>query len=180
MPSTQPPASTSPTANSSVQVRRFARSDRDQVTDLVNAHISAVVPAVSVSVSTLLSRLEREPGEFIVDPWVSERLTLVAKQRERIVAAAHLVRYADDDRVSHSYRNTAEIRWLVYWPPTPNWPDSRIPADALLAACLAQMQRWSVGRCQADGQLPAPGAYGQTSEIYTSKRCFGVAASAVG
>jgi hypothetical protein len=60
----------------SIEVRRFARSDRDQVTALVNAHIGAVLPNVSVSVQGLLSRLEREPGEFIVDRWVAERIAL--------------------------------------------------------------------------------------------------------
>lgn len=71
---------------SSIQVRRFARSDRDQVASLVNAHIGAhigaAVPNVSASVQGLMSQLEGEPGEFIVDPWVMDRLTLVAQQRQ--------------------------------------------------------------------------------------------------
>ncbi|MGH3823330.1 MAG: hypothetical protein ACRDRA_10945 [Pseudonocardiaceae bacterium] len=49
---------------SSVQLRRFTRGDRDQVTALVNAHIGAVVPNLSVSVQGLMSQLEREPGEI--------------------------------------------------------------------------------------------------------------------
>ncbi len=81
---------------SSVQVRRFNRHDRDQVTALVNAHISAVVPGVSVSVQALMSQLEGEPGEFIIGPWVDERATLVVEQRGRIVAAAHLLRYGGE------------------------------------------------------------------------------------
>ena len=66
---------------SSIEVRRFHRRDRDQLTGLVNAHAAAVVPGMGVSVATVLGQLEREPGEFIVDPWVSERVTLVAEQR---------------------------------------------------------------------------------------------------
>ena len=66
---------------SDVRVRPFRRADRDQLTQLVNAHAEAVVPGMSVSVNTVLSSLERQPGEFIVDPWVSERVTLVAEQR---------------------------------------------------------------------------------------------------
>jgi hypothetical protein len=58
---------------SSIQVRPFRRSDREHVTALVNAHVAAVVPGVSVSVNTVLSQLEHEPGEFIVDPWIAER-----------------------------------------------------------------------------------------------------------
>ena len=78
---------------SSVEVRAFRRSDREQLTQLVNAHAAAVVPGMGVSVSTVLSSLERQPGEFIEDPWVSERVTLVAEQARRIAAAAHLLRY---------------------------------------------------------------------------------------
>src|SRR6516225_9514098 len=83
----------------SIQVRPFHRRDRQQLADLVNAHAAAVVPGMGVSVSAVLSELERQPGEFIVDPWVSERATLVAEQRDRVAAAAHLLRYYADERV---------------------------------------------------------------------------------
>src|SRR5262249_31461828 len=58
---------------SSIEVRPFRRGDRDQLTRLVNAHAEAVVPGMGVSVSTVLTSLERQPGEFIEDPWVGER-----------------------------------------------------------------------------------------------------------
>jgi GNAT superfamily N-acetyltransferase len=145
---------------SSIQVRPFARGDREQVTALVNAHIGAVVPNVSVSVQGLMSQLEREPGEFLVDPWVDDRLTLVAEQRGRVVAAAHLLRYGTCERVGESYRGAGEIRWLVCWPTAPNWPDAIDAGHALAAACLTQLTRWSVSRRYADGTLPAPGVYG--------------------
>src|ERR1700734_3334769 len=104
---------------SDIEVRPFRRGDRAQLTSLVNAHAAAVVPGLGVSVATVLSQLEREPGEFIVDPWVSERVTLVAEQRDQIVAAAHLLRYARDDRVSPSYRGSGGFQrrgvgtWLL-------------------------------------------------------------------
>jgi GNAT superfamily N-acetyltransferase len=144
----------------SIEVRQFRRTDRDQLTDLVNAHAAAVVPGVSASVNTVLSQLEREPGEFIVDPWVSERVTLVAEQRQRIVAAAHLLRYAADDRVSESYRDSGEIRWFLYWPEAPYWRDAPEAGDVLAAACVAQLDRWGVARQYADGTLPVLGVYG--------------------
>ncbi len=75
-----------------VAVRPFRRADRDQLTALVNAHARAVVPGVSVSVNAVLNHLEREPEEFLVDPWVVARTTLVVEQRGRVSAAAHLVR----------------------------------------------------------------------------------------
>ena len=144
----------------SVEVRPFRRDDREQVTALVNAHVQAVVPGVSVSVNAVLSQLERDPGEFIVDPWVGERATLVAEQRGRVVAAAHLLRYASSDHVGESYRDAGEIRWLVFWPEAPYWPDSEEAAAALTAACLRAFERWGVARQYADGTLPAPGVFG--------------------
>jgi ribosomal protein S18 acetylase RimI-like enzyme len=145
---------------SSVEVRPFRREDREQLTALVSAHTAAVVPGLSVAVSTVLSQLEREPGEFIVDPWVSERATLVAEQRGRVVAAAHLLRYASDEGVGESHRGAGEIRWFLFWPEAPFWPDSTLAAHALIGACISRLEAWAVSRQYADGALPAPGVYG--------------------
>ena len=35
---------------SSIHIRPFVRSDREQLTALVNAHIAAVIPGITVSV----------------------------------------------------------------------------------------------------------------------------------
>lgn len=149
---------------SSVQVRPFRRSDRDQLTDLVNSHAGAVVPGMAVSVNTVLTSLERRPGEFIVDPWVSERATLVAEQQDRIVAAAHLLRYYADERAGTSARNGGEIQWLVFWPEAPAgnpwWTDATAAAEDLIAACIGQLDRWGVGTQSAEGELPVPRVYG--------------------
>jgi GNAT superfamily N-acetyltransferase len=149
---------------SDVQVRPFRRTDRDQLTHLVNAHAEAVVPGMSVSVNRMLGSLERQPGEFIVDPWVSERVTLVAEQRSRIAAAAHLLRYYPDDRAGPAYRDAGEIRWLLYWPLAPAgnpfWPDVTGAAEALIAACTDVFGRWGVTSQHAEGELPVPGVYG--------------------
>jgi ribosomal protein S18 acetylase RimI-like enzyme len=145
---------------SSVQVRPFRRADREQLTALINAHIQAVVPGVSVSVNTVMSQLERDPGEFIVDPWVAERHTLVAEQRGRVVAAAHLLRYGSGEAVGESYRDTAEISWLLSWRDATYWPDATAAADALMDACLERLRGFGVGHWHVDGALPAPGVYG--------------------
>jgi hypothetical protein len=142
------------------RVRPFNRSDRDQLTDLVNAHLAAVTPGASVSVQALLSQLERDPGEFVVDPWVVERRTLVAEQRQRVVAAAHLLRFGTDDAVGPTYRGAGEIHWLVCWPPAPFWPDATEAGEALLVGCLTQLDAWRVRLSYADGSLPGPGVYG--------------------
>jgi GNAT superfamily N-acetyltransferase len=149
---------------SSVQVRPFHRNDREQLTRLVNAHAEAVVPGMSVSVNTVLGSLERQPGEFIEDPWVSERVTLVAEQQHRIAAAAHLLRYFPDERAGPAARDTGEIHWLLYWPRTPagnaRWPDATKAAEALMTACASRLRQWGVARQSAGGELPAPGVYG--------------------
>jgi hypothetical protein len=133
-------------------IRPFRRSDREQLTALVNAHIAAVLPGVSVSVNALLSQLEREPAEAVVDPWVVERQTLVAVERETVVAGAHLLRYADEERVGPDYRGAAEIRWLVHEP--------RADAADLVDACFEVMDGWSASRRYADGSLPGSFVYG--------------------
>lgn len=91
---------------------------------------------------------------------VIERATLVAVQRERIVAAAHLLRYGTSDEVGETYRDAGEIRWLLCWPEASYWPDATRAGDALAVACTAQLERWGVSRQYADGTLSAPGVYG--------------------
>lgn len=141
-------------------IRPMRRSDRDQITDLVNAHAQAVIPGATVSVNTVLSQLEREPGEFIVDPWVAERKTLVAEQRGRICAATHLLRYGGSPDVGEGYRNAGDIRWFLHWPNAPYWPDAELAAQGLMSAAVAQLDRWQVSAQLADGSIPEPGVYG--------------------
>ena len=52
---------------SGIEVRPFRRSDRQQLTDLVNAHVQAVVPGMSVSVNAVLvgSWLLGEAAEWL-------------------------------------------------------------------------------------------------------------------
>jgi hypothetical protein len=151
----------------SVRVRPFHREDRDQLTALVNAHAAAVVPGVSASVNTVISSLERNPEEYVTDPWVAERVTLVAEQRRRIVAAAHLLRYRNDPEVGDEYRDTGHIEWILHHPSGTESEeregdrnDDEEAAELLMSACLAQLTRWHVRRRLADGQLPVPGVYG--------------------
>ena len=146
------------------EIRPFRRSDRDQLTRLVNAHVAAVIPGARVSVNAVLSQLEREPGEFVVDHWVGERHTLVAEQQGSVVAAAHLLRHRHDPDVVPAYRNTGSIRWLLHWPlapeGNPHWNDGVAAAEGLLGRAVEQFERWSVSRQLADISLPTPGVYG--------------------
>lgn len=145
---------------STVAVRPFRRADRDQVTALVNAHAQAVVPGVSVPVNAVLNHLEREPGEFLVDPWVVARTTLVVEQRGRVSAVAHLVRYGAGPEVGPALRDVGDLRWLLCWLDHPVWPDASAAGSAVAEAAVAVLRRWRVRRAGADLSLPAPGVYG--------------------
>ncbi len=145
-------------------MRPFHRRDRDRLAALVNGHAAAVVPGAGVSVATVLSHLERQPGETIVNPWVAERVTLVAEQQHAVVAAAHLLRYFADERAGMSYRGAGDIHWLLFWPVAPvgnpYWSDATEAAEALIAACVGQLEEWGVTRQDAGGELPVRGVYG--------------------
>src|SRR5262245_31701617 len=135
-------------------VRAFRRDDRDQVTALVSAQVGAVVPGWAVPVQVVRAQTERDPGEYVVDPWVTERATLLAVERERIVGAAHLCRYASDERVGEGFRGAGEIKWLVAWPAALD------AGRALMSASIEQLQGWRVERVHAGVQLPTPVTYG--------------------
>lgn len=137
-----------------VEIRPFARSDREQLTRLASAHVAAAVPGASIPASTLLNQLERPLGEYVIGPWVTDLSTFVAVERGRIVAAAHLRRYADDERTSESYRNTGEIVWLLCW------PEHLAAGRAVRDAALVRLRSWGVHAWYGDGDLPAPGCYG--------------------
>jgi GNAT superfamily N-acetyltransferase len=139
---------------STIEIVGFRREHREQLTDLVNAHIAAVVPGWAVSTATVLSHLERDPGEYVVGPWVRERKTLVATERDRVVAAALLRRYGDDERMTTEFRNAGEIAWLVCW------PEHLAAGVALADACVEQLDRWNVAAQWCDCSLPTPTTYG--------------------
>lgn len=114
-----------------IDVRPFSRSDRDQLVRLANAHIGAIVPGWAVPTATLLSQLERDRGDYVVDPWVTDRATVVAIEHDRLVAAAHLRRYAGDARVDDGYRDAGEITWSPCFEPAAGAEDVE-PGDERL------------------------------------------------
>jgi len=136
------------------EIRPFLRHDREQLTDLVNAHVKAVIPGCSVPVATLLSQMERDPGEYIVDPWVIERETWVAIEDDRLVAAVHLHRYGSEPTVGPALRDVAGINWIVCWP-------SNLDAGSdLMRHAVQRLDRWKPRTTILDMSLPAPLVYG--------------------
>ena len=145
---------------SSVEVRPFRRPDRDQLTALTNAHIAAVLPGVSLSVNTVLSQLEREPGEFIVDPLgggAGDARSRAAQPDRRGCASAALRRDTYGERFVPGRRRASVVSLLA--------------GCAVLAGCHrcggtsdggrdGRADGWEVRIHYADGALPAPGVYG--------------------
>jgi hypothetical protein len=75
------------------QIELFQLAHLPHVRALVNAHLSSLAPGWALAEQFIASRLQRDPGEFIIDPWVTARVTLCAIERQRVIAAAHLLRY---------------------------------------------------------------------------------------
>lgn len=109
-----------------------------QVQALVNVHMGALVPGWALPEAAIASRLERNPGEYVVDPWVTARATLCAIERQRVVAAAHLLRYGGGAEVGANHRNVGELAWLVAW------PEASDATAVVLAAAHEQLARWGV------------------------------------
>jgi GNAT superfamily N-acetyltransferase len=112
------------------------------------------MPGGAVPVATLLSQMERDTGEPIVDPWVLDRHTIVGIDAQRLVAAAHLKRYGGDERVGPAYRDHGEIAWIICEPSNP------ATGAAVLDAAMSHMASWRSKLWGADGNLPCLGVYG--------------------
>jgi hypothetical protein len=131
-------------------VEPFRPEHLPQLRALINCHLNAAVPGWSLPEAFIASRLERDPEEFVVDPWVVQRATLCVVERDRVVAAAQLLRYGDDAEVSDAHRAVGEIAWLVAWPPY------KQASVELLAAAQAQLAAWAVRAQWAAGGLLVP------------------------
>lgn len=137
------------------KIRPFARHDRDQLLSLANHHIACVLPGGSIPASTLLAQMERDTHEYVTDPWVTERRTIIGAAADRLVAAAHLKRYgAPTPSVSASYADAGVIAWLICW------PDHVDTGRDVVGAALDQLHEWQTRIWYADGSLPCLGVYG--------------------
>lgn len=130
------------------KIEPFHPGQLRQVQVLLNAHLSTLVPGWALPQSYILAKLERNPDEPLVDPWVIERRTLCAVERQRVVAAVHLLRYGSGAEVGGYYRNAGEINWFFAW------PDALEAAGALLAEAQQQMRAWGVSTVWAEMGAP--------------------------
>ena len=149
-----------------VQIAPLDRSHLPQVLALVNSHLSTAIPGWSLAADYFWERLKSEPQEYITDPWVVERKSVVGIVRDRVCAAAHLLRYGDDTR----YKGVGDIDWILFW------PGEREVGAAVLTECRRQMNAWQVVDEQISGpflteggQLPALAGWAELSEVETSE-----------
>ena len=111
------------------------------------------MPGVSVSVNAVLSQLEREPGEIVVDQRVVERATLVAEQRGRVIAAAHLLAgtapvAAGRRRPARRGRDPLAARARRT---RPFWPDASAAGLAVAEAAVGTAEGLATASIGADG-----------------------------
>jgi GNAT superfamily N-acetyltransferase len=123
-----------------MQVTRFEREWLPGLLDLVNLHLSAVVPGWAFSGAFLAEHLERNRTEPITDPWVEERETLCAVEGGKVLAAAHLLRYGGGPEVGEHYRGAGEIDWFL------SLPDRPEAAAGVLEAARQRMAEWEVAK----------------------------------
>lgn len=122
-----------------------------ELRSLVNHHLNAVMPGWSLPTVYIEQHLTRNPRQPIIDPWVTERQTLVVVEKQRVVAATHLLRYGMDEAVGEHYWGAGDVAWLLAW------NEHRAEATALLHAVQQQMERWNAARIFAwDSHLPTP------------------------
>ena len=65
-----------------VQIAPLNRSHLPQVLALVNSHLSTVIPGWSLTADYFWERLQSEPQEYITDPWVVERKSIIGIVKE--------------------------------------------------------------------------------------------------
>ncbi len=103
---------------------------------LINLHLSAVVPGWSLPDAAIATHLEHNYGEYVTDPWVIERTTLLATEGWRVLAAVHLLRYGDSEEVGEHFRRAGEFGWLL------SVPERSEAAAVVLSEAREQLSSW--------------------------------------
>lgn len=118
---------------------------------LVNNHLQAVVPGWAMPDGAVAAHLNENYGEFVTDPWVTDRATLLVSEGWEVLAAAHLLRYGDGEGVGRHFRGAGEIAWLLCAPGRPE------AASAVLSEARETLASWGVRREEVcSGGLPVP------------------------
>jgi GNAT superfamily N-acetyltransferase len=135
----------------SVTVEPHRQLHLEQLHQLVNCHLGGVVPGWRLPSGVIADSLEPAPHSRSLDPWVAERRTLCALEGDRLLGAAHVLRYGGGPEVGAAYRSAAELAWLLFW------PAAEAAASALVAAVRGLAAEWRASRFHACGtSLPVP------------------------
>lgn len=123
-----------------MRVVSFEHDHLPQLLELVNLHLSAVVPGWALTADFLFEHLKRDHTEPITDPWAVGRTTLCVVDKGRVISAAHLLRYGDGEEVGEALRGAGEINWALARPRHPE------AAETVLAAARERILAWEVKR----------------------------------
>jgi len=143
-----------------VHVHRFEPAYLPGLRALVNNHLSTVVPGWAMTDEAVAAHLSREPGEYVTDPWVTERATLLVTEGWAVLAAAHLLRYGEGEEVGEHFRGAGEIGWLL------SVPGRSEATAAVLSEAREALAVWGVRREEVcSGGLPVP-AFGGVPDCW--------------
>lgn len=134
-----------PTKGKTLRAEPYEQAHLQPLLDLVNLHLSAVVPGWAVTEGFLSRHLKRDAGEFVTDPWVVDRATFCVLEGHRMLAATHLLRYGAGPEVGEHLRDVGEINWFV------RLPDRADAASEALSRVDDELSAWGVSRRQAYG-----------------------------
>lgn len=93
-------------------IRQFQEDDLEQLQSIMNVHLGAMIPGWALPLEYIASRLVCNPDEYVTDPWVKTRRTLVAIEKDRLVGAVHLLTYREDTPSA----GLGDICWFLCWP----------------------------------------------------------------
>ena len=139
----------------STVIRPFQRSDREQVTDLVNAHIGAALPG-RLGVGQRGHEPARARAERGDRRPVGERAGDARGDRARARRSPPPICCATPTRSACRSPTATSVRSAG----SSACPQNESAGDALVAACTAQLTGWQVSRQAADVSLPCPCCYG--------------------
>jgi GNAT superfamily N-acetyltransferase len=123
----------------------------EQLQRLVNCHLAGVVPGWRLPTRVIAGSLRPGRASPDGDLWVCERHTLCAVEEDRLLGAAHVLRYTAAAAVGAGYRGAAELAWLLFW------PEAEAAAQALIEAARELVSGWGPTRVYAcDTSLPVP------------------------
>ncbi|MGB3633288.1 MAG: GNAT family N-acetyltransferase [Rubrobacteraceae bacterium] len=129
-----------------MRVHPFESTYLPGLRELINHHLSAVVPGWALPDATVAAHLKQNHGEYVTDPWVIERITLLATEGWRVLAAVHLLRYGDGEEVGEHFRGAGEIGWLL-----------SVPGRSEAAAAVLSVARERFASCDISRELVSGG-----------------------